>query len=238
MKQPRMVRAAASLLLMICAIVPLAAQSAPAQQPQIAYRILDDFEKTQAVREAVRRKDIGIVFTIGGGLIVGGSVAVLGAGNQLFPVANGNDPKVAFSAAWGTVGLLLLGDGIWMLATPPVDYHKRYDLVFSETDPVVQEALAAATLKGIADQGRNKRITRGMLGIAIPLLACLAVGISDSASSRGWSNSFQNPAFDIGMAAIFSAGGVKFFERSPEEEVYEKYLAAREALYSTPRSGE
>jgi hypothetical protein len=119
-----------------------------------------------------------------------------------------------------------------MLASPVPDYREKYRLVFMEKDPVVQEALAASSLKEMADQGRDHRIASGLSTLLSPLVYMGVQAIINVSSNRNWYDNMSGGLWWLAGSAV--SGGISLISPSSEERLYDKYLSARDAMYAIP----
>ena len=147
-------------------------------QPQIAFHFLKDYADSQLEKDEKSRQIRGWV-----GLGIGGLIAVGGIGDLLWASFAGGSlaaGSIADTAIQGGMTAFLAGDITAFAAgslLAPDNRSKKYQLVASENDPVVREAMAASILKGFADEGKAARIQNGFLDIGLSvLIAGLSAG--------------------------------------------------------------
>jgi hypothetical protein len=222
---------------------PAAAQSAaapaPAQsrealassQPQIAYRIFSDYVDNKSESDAKGKFGWGMGLTIGGGLALG-TAGVFAALDPAVLDPNDTNLKWRVAAITGLSGAVMTGVGIGLLASPVPDYREKYRVVFLERDPLVQEALAASSLKEMAQKGKEGRIASALTTILTPLLFTGIMTAIDVSQNRPWYQSAQTNVWWLAGSAV--SGGISLFSTSSEERLYDKYLSARDAMYAIP----
>ncbi len=201
-------------------------------QPQIAYRIFSDFVTNMAQEDAKDKAVGGIITTSIGvaSMATAGGLALWLDAASAFP--DNPDKKWYLVGGLGGGGALMTGIGVAILATPIPDYREKYSLVFKESDPVVQEALAAASIRDIAETGKKERIDSALTAIITPVLTvAIMIGI-DLSEGKPWYSSSQYSMY--GFAGSVIGGGINLFSKSPGEELMEKYLFARDAMYAIP----
>ncbi len=219
-------------IMAIAASLPLAAQ-----EPQIAFRMLDSYVQGKQA-ELDSSSKAGAAFSIvAGALLLGGGIGLYAAGDRISDSMGVQRMdvglKLGISLGLGVTGGVLLVGGIRGAARKPRDLRMDYADVYGEPNPLVQEAMAAATLKSMADRGRNGRIGAAIANISV---AAITTGISIGANvSEGlpWSKDLDKT---LG-AQVWTLGGAigSIFSLSEEERLYAKYLAAREAYYALPQ---
>jgi len=221
-----------------------AIQSAKTAQPapQIAFRLLDDYVQHRQERINRTMTRGAIISMVCGGVFLGTAAITFFWGDDISRNVVGeamtDAERNALSIGFGLGGAAFITSGAFMLSSPARDLRSEYASIFQEEDPVIQEAMAAATLKALSDRAKAKRIGAVALEFsAVGLVAGLKVG-ANLFSGEPWSAdldtmlSFQSWAF-LGILPMF-------FIRNEEELLNAKDRAAREALYSTtrPKSGE
>lgn len=206
-----------------------------AEEPQIAFRLLDNYvqEKQQALDSS---SPAGAVFSIvSGALLLGGGIGLYAYGDQAADAMGAqrldSGLKLGLSLGLGVTGGILLVTGIQGASRKSRDLRMDHQDVYAEPNPLVQEAMAAATLKALSDRGRNARVGTAVVNISI---AALTTGLSIGANlSDGlpWSKDLDKT---LG-AQVWTLGGAvgSIFSLSEEERLYSKYLAAREAYYAS-----
>jgi hypothetical protein len=213
-----------------------------AEEIQIAFRFLDDY--VQQRQEKLNRSmttgaTLSMVF---GGILLGGAAGVYFGGDAMSMNMAGTpmdpDLKNSLTLGMGSGGLALIASGAIMLTSPARDLRSEYSNVFREEDPVIQEAMAAATLKTMADKARAARIGSISLQLTgIGLLTAFKIG-ANLYEGQPWGKDLASTM----QGQVWALAGVvpSFFNKNEEELLYDKYLAARQAIYSStrPKSGE
>ena len=90
---------------------------------------------------------------------------------------------------WWRRGLALSAKfilGVVLLLAKPKDYRSEYAMVFEEQDRRTREALAAATLKDLADVSRRQRIITGATNVGVPIVATITAIVLNVANGRAW----------------------------------------------------
>lgn len=210
---------------------------APDAQPQIAFHFLKDYVDFQLEKDIATERFQGWFNIITGSLFfITGETAI---GLADFPSGPMADALVQNGLAVGLIGEVDLGVGLSKLVWPVTSNRQReYQLVLSETDPVLREATAAATLKGWSDDARNRRNLIGFIDVAlVPIILGMSALIETSQGAPWYSGYSSHPAIPLFSATFLVAGGISFLQTSPEEKLYQKYRAARDAVYSLPSQG-
>ncbi len=149
---------------------PLAGSaSVPDADPQFALSLLDEYFKGN---EVSRIKSGVILTSVGSGiLLLGGAAAGYAflAPSSSFTDSNEQMMARGFTAGTAGLGILVGGIGLVTLGQPKDKYLTRYAYLYSENDPVVQEALAYGIMKDIAGEAKRSRITGGIIGVVTPL---------------------------------------------------------------------
>lgn len=206
-------------------------------KPEIAYRLFSNWADNYQV-EAKRDKTIATTFLYAGGaLSLGGAALTWYAGDAISEKTWGSpmDPdfKQNMTLGMGIGGAVLLVSGIIVASVPIKDYRAIYSDVFQEKDPEVREAMAVSVLRYQSDRGKEKRIASFITSFVAPILACaITAGINVSQDKR-WSDDLLS---SVGNSSWIMAGGlVSLFSKSPEERLYERYLATRDAYLGSGR---
>lgn len=214
--------------------VPAVKRTIADDQPQIAYRIFADYIDNKSEDDAKDKLGWGLGLTIAGGLALGTGITFAALDpNSLDPA----DPNLKWRVAGivGGSGLVATGVGIALLASPVPDYREKYRVVFLEKDPLVQEALAASSLKEMAQAGKEGRIASALTTLLTPLLVTGIMTIVDAAQNnpnRPWYSSAKDNVWWLAGATI--SGSINLFSTSSEERLWEKYVSARDAMYAIP----
>jgi hypothetical protein len=223
---------------LICAVVcALACASLlPAQKPQIAFRLLDDYIIKEQAQKEKSRLSSGL-FGLGfGAVLLGGSAATWFFGDQAYSYFGGGpsmDPmlKTGLSIGLAAGGGVCVLTGIDTLARPSKSLKDRYADVYGEQDSEVQEAMAVATLKYLSEKARNRRLG-AIISDGSWIVTAIGCAIGDNfANSLPWFHGLQWTV--LGQSYFIGDGIGKFFFKSDAELLYDKYLTAREALYSS-----
>jgi len=212
--------------------------AADTNEPQIAFRILDEYVREKQ-ENAGRERTIGVVALIAGGV----SLVALGGviyfyGDELNDWALSQDPsqgienwndnvRTVLASVSAGVGVVSLGLAPVVALSPPHDYKADFDEIYTEDDPTMQEALAASALYDIAITGRNRRIRSAMTGLLTPVISTgITIGVNASDPEKQW---YDGVFSGIGWSTpnIVSAI-VSLNTKSDEETLYEKYIAARD----------
>ncbi len=207
-------------------------------KPQIAYRFLDGYIRAKEKNAEFNRKIGAGISLATGGIFLGAGAVTYFYGDEIYSTFNDNketlDPNIKNIAtvSFAAGGLLALGIGTAILFKKPENLHKKYSFVFKEKDPVVQEALAAVVLKDISEEGERKRIISGFTSLATPLLSIgLTIGSNIVDPKKKWyADILSTNSWFIGNIV---SGISSFLSKSKEERLYEKYLAAKKALYES-----
>jgi hypothetical protein len=222
------------LLFLFMSIV-LAMTAFSQETPQIAFRLLTDYLDNEASKQADARRSAGTFGIILGStmLLSGGAVFIWG--DQVAKLAHYDDwndtTKYIISGSLVGTGLLTIGMGSNSLTSSPKDERMtKFGFVYRERDPIVQEAMAAAALKDLAVRGKTERVTSGFMDLAVPLASAAATCISNVASKKPWYDNLLNVT-SWQIWSVASAINSLFFKKSNGELLYEKYLAANQALY-------
>jgi hypothetical protein len=216
----------------------LAASGLSAEEPQIAFRLLDDYVQHRQERLNKSMDSGGLASIIGGTLLIGAASAVYFAGNEISQAMSGAPMESGYrntlSLGLTVGGAALVISGSVMMGTPARDLRSEYSDVFREDDPAIQEAMAAATLKSMADRAKSSRIgSIALWGTGFGLLTALKIG----------ANIYEGNPWAVDLSGtVWSLAGIipPLLNKKDEELLYDKYLAAREAIYSTtlPKAGE
>jgi hypothetical protein len=206
-------------------------QKQETQQPQIAYRILNDYVTQEQAK--ANDKTWSYIMLGTGGALMAGSAGVWFFGPQITAINPDWTPDVTtiVTVSLAGAGVATAGVGLVGALIPPVDVRTQYASVYGEQDSVVQEAMATAALKDIADRGRNARITGAIVGIGTPILTVATQVIINVCMGSEWYDNlasvstWQIPWLVSGITDLFSL--------SSGERLYEKYLAARSAIYAS-----
>jgi hypothetical protein len=203
-------------------------------EPQVAYRILSDYVFHKEAN-ANDKAWTGVMLGIGGTLMLSGAATWFLGDAISEQVAPGNtawtlDTKMITTAVLAGTGAAMSTVGLIGVLIPPANVRKDYDLIYKETDPVVQEALSVAALKDMADKGRDRRITNAVIGIATPIVTLAVQSILNVSFGKPWNHNYES----VGAWQIPSviSSTTSLFSLSDEERLFEKYLAARSAIYA------
>lgn len=216
------------LAMLIAGLNPgLFAQSVNQSVPQPAFRLLDGYLTKREYDAAYGAKVGPWVLAGTGALLAAGSATVWFAGDALSRSANGSDMdptvKVATAASLAGGAVLLTGIGVALGFFPPViDERAQYAAIYKETDPTLQETMAVARLKGLAEDGKTGRIVGGWTNLGLVGASVAFQVIANNEEGRPWS---KNLLGSSGWVAGWVLGGVtSLLVRSPEEALYDEYL--------------
>jgi len=202
-------------------------QSVPSSAPQPAFRLLDGYLTKREYDAAYGAKVGPWVLAGTGALLAAGSATVWFAGDSIARSVDGSnmDPtvKVATAASLAGGAVLLTGIGVALGFFPPViDERAQYAAIYKETDPTLQETMAVARLKSLAEDGKTGRIVGGWVNLGVAAGSIALQVITNREKGDPWS---QNLLGVSGWAAGNLVGGVSLLlVRSPEEALYDEYL--------------
>lgn len=121
--------------------------------------------------------------------------------------------------------------GTIVALVPIKDYRHIYSDVFEQQEPEVREAMAAAVLKNMADDGKRGRVNGAIFWYAMPVIELSAslVGGLLTGDDR-WQSSVAGHLSSLGFGALF--GTLNLLQKSEAELRYERYLDVREQYYA------
>jgi hypothetical protein len=204
-------------------------------EPQIAFRLLDDYIQEKQEKNDKNRVGEGIMGILSGVIFAGCAATAWFAGDEIYSSATGGQALNQNVKAGVTVGLaaggaLFTWGGIDRL-TRHTDLREQYSSVYEEKDPEVQEAMAAATLHDFYNRGRNERIGGAITKLSVAAITiALVVGGNIISGTAAWNEGIDGMLY--GNVWNLSSGIGDLFKQSKEELLYEKYLAAKDTLYS------
>ncbi|HUX36764.1 MAG TPA: hypothetical protein VMV44_02560 [Rectinemataceae bacterium] len=224
-------RLVSALSLLFCLGV-LAAE----EEPEIAYRILTGYFDKKTVAGNSGAKIAGGILAGAGGLLMAGAATTWFAGDAIAANSGGSfDPqtKTGVTIGLGVGGLALAAAGSTIMTAKAQDYRAEYPEIFKESDAQVREALSVAVLRDLSIKAENARVTGALSSLLVPLLsAAITAGVNLS-KGKLW---YDGVVSSVSWSAWGIAGGIsRLFGSSEEERLYQKYQAAREAMYG--RSG-
>ncbi len=195
--------------------------------PQPAFRLLDGYLEKRRVSAEYGAKS-GPWVLMGTGLALGAASAVVWYGGDSIAQSAGvgaMNPEVRFGTTLGLgVGAVVLtGIGVALNFFPPTfDERARYSAIYHETDPALQETMAAARLKGMAETEKDSRLVSGWVNLSLAGGSFAVQLISNQQRGRSWGEGlFNNWGWPLGSVL----GGVtSLMVKSPEETLYEEYL--------------
>jgi hypothetical protein len=217
------------------ALTVLSASLAFGDEPQIAYRFLGDYV---AQKEAGAGDKTGafVMYGIGSSLLAASALSWF-AGDAIAREAIGApiDPELRFglTLGFGIGGLASIGIGAGLMYAPVKDYRLEFDSVFGEDDPELREAMAAATLREMADRGHQTRMASAIGSFLVPAIAVLASAYHNVTTDQPWENDALQTAGKYSWSLV--SGVTSLLSKSKEELLYERYLAARAAIYDARR---
>jgi hypothetical protein len=230
----------ASLLTLCALCLPLAAQTpiettgeSVAEKPQIAYRLFSNWaDNYMADQTRGKQAAEGIMFGLGA-LCIAGSATTWFAGDAISINSYGSpmnpDTKGGVTLGLGIAGGVILLSGAIVAAVPIKDYRAIYADVFNEKDPEVREAMAVSALRYQADRGKEGRMRAFFMGFAVPLIAGGITAGVNAASGERWDKNLWNTM--SGSSWCIAGSIFSLFQKSPEEQLYDRYLTARKAYY-------
>lgn len=197
------------------------------QVPQPAFRLLDGYLDKRAA-DAEYGAKAGPWILIGTGAALGATSATIWfAGDSIAQSAGGSsmNPNVKL---WTTAGfaagaVVLTGVGVALGLFPPViDERAQYSAIYEETDPVAQETMAVARLKGMAEHGRDSRIVTGWVNLGLAGASVAFQILTNRDAGRVWSDGlFDSVRWHLGATVN---GATSLLIRSAEETLYDEYL--------------
>jgi len=195
--------------------------------PQPAFRLLDGYLEKRRVAAEYGAKT-GPWVLIGTGVAMGAASAVVWyAGDSIGQSAGvgAMNPEVRFGTTLGLgIGAAVLtGVGVALNLFPPAfDERARYSAIYQETDPTLQETMAAARLKGMAETEKDSRLVSGWVNLSLAGGSFAFQVISNQQLGRSWGDGlFNSWGWPLGSVM----GGVtSLVVKSPEETLYEEYL--------------
>ncbi len=228
---------------LIACLVSLSAfaQSLPTSsqdgKPQIAYHLFTTWADSY-MANARRGKLIGeTVLYSTGALALGGAALTWYGGDAISNNVSGSpmDPMVKQNVTMGLGigGLSFLAIGMIVASVPIKDYRAIYADVYEEKDPEVQEAMAVSVLRYQSDKGKESRITSFITGLVVPLAAAAITGGINVAQGNNWNNGLLDALKGSSWSMAFSI--LSLFQKTPEERLYDRYLATRDALYGSSK---
>ncbi len=218
-------RAAAALL------IALAISPAFASEPEIAYRFLGDYV---AAKEAKAGDKTGAYVMLGTGAFLAASSAAAWFYSDDISQAFDYGPidptlKNGLTLGFAIGSAASFGIGLGLYAAPPKNYRLEFASVFQESDPELREALAAATLRDLAIQAKQSRVAGALSSLLIPAIGAIIRVSTNVSEGKAWQTDLMMSISSNSWSLI---GGItNLMTRSKEELLYERYLAARDALY-------
>ncbi len=206
-------------------------------KPQIAYRLFTTWADSY-MANARRGKVIGetVLYSTGAIALAGAALTWYG-GDAISNNVSGSpmDPQLKQNLAMGLGigGISFLAIGSIVSSVPIKDYRALYADVYEEKNPEVQEAMAASVLRYQSDKGKESRITSFITGLVVPLAAAAITGGINAAQGNNWSDGLLNALKGSSWTMCFSL--VSLFQKTPEERLYDRYLATRDALYGSAK---
>lgn len=209
--------------LALLTIAPLFAQ--PVAQP--AFRLLDGYLNKRAY-DAEYGAKAGPWILIGtGAALSAASATVWFAGDSINQSSgHGNmDPNTKLGVTVGLAAgaVVLTGIGVSLGLFPPViDERAKYSAIYRETDPSLQETMAAARLKGMAEDGKSSRVVSGWVNLGVAGASVVFQVFANRDNGRPWSEGLLGySGWSLGS---FVGGATSLLVRSPEETLYDEYL--------------
>jgi hypothetical protein len=213
----------------------ICAAAAAEEQPQIAYKLLDEYLREEAAAGSDKTGPI-IAMAVGGGLLLSGVTLMIFGDDisaALSETGQAWDPttKWTVSGTLAGTGVLTFGIGTGLLLTEAPDYRERYASIYEETDRAAREAQAAAVLKTLADEARSTRVARGIIGITTPFVTAGITILANliAGPPRNWYDDVV--AVSSWQLINLGTGIMTLATPSKEERLYERYRSAR-AIYA------
>ena len=202
------------------------------EKPQLAFLLLSTWTDRHQ-RDAERGKSLASGILYGSGVAAGTSAGLIGMRGDLLssyvlgaPMDSDLRQNLAIGLGLGGAALVIAGFAVTLIPIP--DYREDYADVFNEGDPDTREALAVSTLSFNADKGKDRRIATFISSFLVPVvMGGLRVGFNLS-ESKAWSDGLLNSLGSTSWS--IAAGLTSLFSKSPEEQLYDRYLSARDAL--------
>jgi len=216
------------------------AQGSPAMTsdgiPQFALSILSEYFEKDERAERVG----GVVLTSTGGVLLAGGVA--GALYSMTPPvaggmyedANGQMLIRGLSIGIGGTGLILGGIGIGLLSNTDDAYKREYAYLYTEVDPVIQEAMAYGIMKELANTARRNRVVTGLINVTTPLAMAGGYAIA-AAATDDWTEFGNNVLGSVSwtLPNIISGLIILFTGKSEEERMLDSYNAMSNSFASS-----
>ncbi|MBN2736123.1 MAG: hypothetical protein JXR70_04020 [Spirochaetales bacterium] len=199
------------------------------EEPQIAYRMLDAYVQNKNL-EAKDKTAWWVVTGVGSALALGGITTYVVKDQFTQDPEKIKIANIVSYSLMGT-GVSLSVVGLIGLFSEPPDYSKKYQDVYSENDPKVREALAAANLRDLAIQGKNKRVSSAFSYFLVPIISGVITITFNLVDHREWSTGLTGTLSGTSYNIIF--GIIELMTPSKEEMLYDKYKAAHSAYYGS-----
>jgi MFS family permease len=223
--------------ILIAALVLVAASLSAEPVAQPAFRLLDGYLEKRTLAAEYGAK-AGPWALMGTGVALGAaSATVWFAGDAIADGAGA--PRMSREVRFGTTlglgvgAIVLTGIGYMLHLSPPaVDERAQYSAIYQETDPSLQESLAAARLESLAETSKGTRVVSGWVNLAIAGFS-LGLQVSDNYHhGRPWTSSLFD-RWDWPWGSVLT-GATSLLLKSEEEQLYEEYQAVVARLARTP----
>lgn len=192
---------------------------------RIALPIFEEYILSK--EEKANRKTTPIILMATGGTAVVTGITLFAIPDPPLHWEENNHRYITCGAITGG-GLVTAGIGVGLYFKKPKDFHAEYASVFSEEDPKLQEAYAAAALKDLADSGRRNRISSSVAAVSIPVVSTGASIIYNAARGDPW----YSGLYYVSVPQVYNliSGIMGFFNQSEEERLYARYIETKTAM--------
>jgi hypothetical protein len=213
------------ILTVLAILTAAGAFAEPVAQP--AFRLLDGYLDKRAY-DAEYGAKAGPWILIGTGAALGATSATIWFAGDAINESTGQSPmshnqKVLLTAGFAAGAVVLTGIGVSLGLFPPViDERAQYSAIYRETDPVLQETMAAARLKGMAETGKSARTVSGWVNLGVSGASIAFQILTNRDNGQPWSQGlFGYSGWSLGSIV---GGATSLLVKSPEETLYEEYL--------------
>lgn len=213
---------------------PLPVSTAQGETQQFAYNIFSTWANNSMTEEKKGKIVAESILFGGAGLCLAGAGTVWLAGDTISRNATGYpmdaEGKSTALMALGITGGSLLFSGAIVALVPVKDYRVIYADIFAESDASVREAMAAAVLKNMADDGKRDRINSTIFWYAMPVIQIGASMIVNAVNGENPAKGIASNASSLGFGVLF--GTLNLLKKSDSELRYERYLSVRDSYYA------
>lgn len=223
--------------ILLVALVLAASTLSAETVSQPAFRLLDGYLEKRTLAAEYGAK-AGPWALMGTGVALGAaSATVWFAGDAIADGAGASrmsrEVRFGTTLGLGVGAIVLTGIGYMLHLSPPaIDERARYSAIYQETDPVLQESLAAARLESLAETSRDSRVVSGWINLAVAGFS-LGLQVTDNYNhNRPWSTSLFD-RWDWPWGSVIG-GTTSLLVKSEEEQLYEEYQAVVARLARAP----